>query len=201
MPAALARSATSLPTAAGASARPVFASDLSWLDAAASVRPASSSISWAAIERFERYTASRGRSAVPDTLARTRRWRRRRACCFVFTAIVSLRSLSDLADDVLALVADALALVGLRRAPLADLGGDLADLLLARPADDDLRRLRHLEGDALRRLHGDGMAEAELHLEVGAPQRGAVADALDLEPLGEPGRDARDHVRDQRPGE
>src|SRR5256885_9794326 len=55
--------------------------------------------------------------------------------------------------------------------------------------------------DALRRLHRDWMAEAELHLEVGPLQRGAVADALDLEPLGEPVGDARDHVRDQRPGE
>src|SRR5690348_7495783 len=152
--------------------------------------------------RFERYTARRGRSAEPVTFARTRRCRRRRACCLVLIAMsFSLRSLSDLADDVLARVADALPLVGLRRPPLADLGGDLADLLLARAADDDLGRLRHLERDALWRLNRDGMAEAELHLEVGALQGGAVADALDLEPLGEPVGDARDHVRDQRPGE
>src|SRR6185437_4291711 len=114
-------------------------------------------------------------------------------------AMVPLRSLSDLADDVLAGVADALALVGLGRAPLANLGGDLADLLLARAADDDLRRLRHLERDALRRLHRDGVAEAELHLEVGALERRAVADALDLEPLREAVHDPGDHVRDQGP--
>src|SRR4051812_30319041 len=196
MPASLARSATSLPTAAGASARVLFASDLSWLEAAASVRPEASSITWAAMPRFERYTASRGRSAVPTTFERTRRCRRRRACCLVFTAI-ALRPLPDLADDLLAGVPDALALVGLRRAPLADLGRDLADLLLARAADDDLRRLRHLERDSLRRLHRDRMAEAELHLEVGTVQGRAVADALDLEPLREAGRHAGDHVGDE----
>src|SRR5689334_4755456 len=125
--------------------------------------------------RFERYTARRGRSAEPVTFARTRRCLRRRACCLVLIAMVSLGSLSDLADDVLAGVANALALVRLGRAPLADLGGDLADLLLARAADDDLRRLRHLERDPLGRLHRDGMAEAELHLEIGAPKRCAIA--------------------------
>ena len=46
-------------------------------------------------------------------------------------------ALTDLPGDDLALVADALALVGLRRAPLADVGGDLADELLVDAADDD----------------------------------------------------------------
>ena len=50
--------------------------------------------------------------------------------------------LPDLPADVLALVADALALVRLGRAHLADLGGDLADLLLVDALDDDLRRRR-----------------------------------------------------------
>ena len=43
---------------------------------------------------------------------------------------MSLTSLSDLAADVLAGVADALALVGLGLAQLADVRGDLADQLL-----------------------------------------------------------------------
>src|SRR3954451_5708185 len=43
-------------------------------------------------------------------------------------------ALTDLPDNLLARVSDALALVGLRRAPLADLGGDLADHLLGNAA-------------------------------------------------------------------
>src|SRR4051812_20026706 len=39
---------------------------------------------------FERYTESRGRSAVPVTRARTRRRRRRRRCCGVW--IVNVQS-------------------------------------------------------------------------------------------------------------
>src|SRR5918998_42602 len=61
-------------------------------------------------------------------------------------------ALTDLALDVLALVADALALVRLGRARLAYAGGDLADLLLGDAADDHRRRRRHLELDTGRRL-------------------------------------------------
>src|SRR6185312_5809895 len=124
---------------------------------------------------FERYTASRGRAAVPVIFDRTRRWRRRRPCSLVLTA-VALRSLSDLALDVLVGVADALALVRLGWPPLADLGGGLADALLGDPAHNDLRRLRHLELDAVGCLHVDRMAEAQLHLEILALHRRAVAD-------------------------
>src|SRR6188508_2419151 len=114
--------------------------------------------------RFERVTTRRGRSAVPDTLPRTRRWRRSRAWCLVrvlmgvllaherggvwgtgrFPTLSRRRgragetwfpprtraegerwscALPDLPPNVLARVADALALVGLRRSHLADLGG------------------------------------------------------------------------------
>ena len=43
------------------------------VEAAASVRPARSSITWAVMCLFERNTARRGRSAVPCTFLRTRR--------------------------------------------------------------------------------------------------------------------------------
>src|SRR4051794_18557073 len=69
--------------------------------------------------------------------------------------------LSDLAKDDLALVADALALVGLRRAQLADVRGDLPDGLLVDAAHDHLGRGGHLEADALGRIHGDGVRVAE----------------------------------------
>src|SRR3954447_20720740 len=103
-------------------------------------------------------------------------------------------ALADLPGDVLALVADALALVGLRRPLLADDGGDLADLLLGVALDDDAGRDRHLELDPGRSRDAHGVRVAERELEVGTAQRGAVADALDLEGLAEAGRDALDHV-------
>jgi hypothetical protein len=128
----------------------------------------------------------RGRSAVPWILARTRRRRLSRA---------------DLSCDVLAFVADALALVGLGLALLADQRRGLAHLLLGRALDDDPRRLRHLELDAVGSLDRHRVRVPERELEVATPKLGAVADALDLEPLLEPVRDALDHVRHQRPGE
>ena len=80
MPAFFAASAIALPTSAACS-------DLLPLNdffspsqlAPASVRPFSSSISCAKMPLFDRKTARRGRSAVPATLPRIRRWRRSRA--------------------------------------------------------------------------------------------------------------------------
>ena len=111
---------------------------------------------------------------------------------------MTLGTLTNLSADVLALVADALALVGLRRADLADLGGRLAHHLLVGALDDDLGRGGNLEGDAGARLDRDRVRVADLELEIGALERGAVADALDLEALLEALRDALDHVRDER---
>src|SRR4051812_32879163 len=146
--------------------------------------------------RFERETTRRGRSAVPSTRPRTRRWRRSRA-----SRTVKLGTLTNLSAHELALVADALALVWLRRADLANLCRRLADHLLVGALDDDLCRGRHLERHAGARLHRHRMRVADLQLEVGAFERSAVADALDLEALLEPLRDAFDHVRDECPGE
>src|SRR5262249_24026496 len=152
--------------------------------APATVLPVASSISCAKTPRFERNTARRGRSAVPATLPRTRRWRRSRAWRVVRLLMPHLRpapapakpapprarvrpchsrrswslrqaygtcSLPDLPAHELALVADALALVRLRRAHLADLRRRLADELLVDAAHDHLRRRRHLELDPLAR--------------------------------------------------
>src|SRR3954464_1801736 len=136
---------------------------------AASVRPDASSMSWANTPRLERNTETRGRSAVPVTFARTRRRRLRRLAGRVATVMRDCSAcwsgserrgradcgscaLTDLAGDVLALVADPLALVGLGRPLLADDGGDLADLLLGVALAPDAGRLRRLELDALRGL-------------------------------------------------
>src|SRR5215212_3193312 len=104
-------------------------------------------------------------------------------------------ALTNLPGDVLALVADALALVGLRRPLLADDRGDLSDLLLGVALDDHARRLRHFELDALRRLDRHGVRVPERELEIAALERGAVADALDLQGLREAAGDAFHHVR------
>src|SRR5262245_48640562 len=109
--------------------------------------------------RLERKTARRGRSAVPCTFARTRRCRRSRA-----SLTVRLGTLADLSANVLARVADPLALIRLGRPHLADLGGRLADHLLVRSLDEDLRRRRHLECDAGARLDRDGMRVADVEL-------------------------------------
>src|ERR1700730_316952 len=100
-----------------------------------------------------------------------------------------LRPLTDLAAHVLAVVADALALVRLGRAALADLRGCLSHLLLVHALDDDLGVRGDLEGDPLGRLDHDRMRVADVELQIGALQRGAIADSLQLETLLEALRD------------
>src|SRR6185437_12147666 len=134
MPAFFAASASRLPTSvACAVLSPLNEPGRPVQDADASVLPESSSMSCAKMPRFERKMPRRGRSAVPRTLPRTRRWRRRRAWY-----VVTLGTLTNLPPDVLALVADALALVRLGRTHLPDLCGRLADDLLVDAAHDDL---------------------------------------------------------------
>src|SRR5690606_7205833 len=78
---------------------------------------------------------------------------------------------------------------------VADLGGDLADGLLVDAAHEDLGGGGDLEGDALGGLvvHGVAVAEGQLERNRAGVQH-AVADADDLELLGELVRDALDHV-------
>ena len=116
------------------------------VEAAASVRPASSSITWATRCLLERNTARRGRvGGAVDLLAHPAV----AADAGLATSLgdvghtsshLLLAGLAGLAQDALALVADALALVGLGLADGADVGGDLADDLLVDAVDDDLGR-------------------------------------------------------------
>src|SRR5262245_5276110 len=112
---------------------------------------------------FERNTDRRGRAAVPRTFLRTRWWRRLRASTLVSVisfylrvstsgVLASLRRLAGLAEHALVGVADALALVRLGLANLADVGCDLSDQLLVGPLDRDAGGRGHLERDALRRV-------------------------------------------------
>src|SRR5699024_5064968 len=95
------------------------------------------------------------------------------------------------------LVAHALALVRVGTAQLADVGGDLTDELLVDPLDREAGRVLDGEGDALRRLDDDGVAEPERELEVAALVLDAVTGAVDLELLLVPGGDPDDHVVDE----
>src|SRR5215472_9494268 len=168
MPALFAAAASCLPTSAACSLlSPLNDFFIASHDAAATVRPLRSSMSCASMPRLDRKTTRRGRWAVPCTLPRTRRCRRARP-----SLTVRLGTFPDLSPDVLALVADALALVRLRRAHLADLGRRLADLLLVGPLDDDLGRDGHLEADPGARLDRHRMRVADEQLEVCALERG-----------------------------
>src|SRR3989442_1137249 len=129
MPLALARSPSMAPTAFARSVlllMPV-ASFAAMLVAATSVRPASSSISWAEMCGSERNPASRGRSALPRTFSRTRSWRLVLLSRLVSLAISALprrgahlAGLARLAADVLARVLHALRFVTVPDAATAD---------------------------------------------------------------------------------
>src|SRR6185312_16005487 len=136
----------------------------------------------------ERCTCSRARPLVTDaslTAFRTtplRRWVLALTVAITFSVALQrpLLLLAFLAEDVFAGVLHALALVGLRRPEIADLGGDLADLLLVRAGDGDLGRLRRHDRDAFRNRIDYVVAVAELKLKVLALDRGTIADAGDL---------------------
>src|SRR6266511_1247876 len=89
------------------------------------------------------------------------------------------------AEDELARIAHALALVRLGRPELPDLGRDLANLLLVDAGYYDLRGLRAHDLNPLRNGIGDVVAIAKLELKIGALHRRPVAHAGDLELLGE----------------
>src|SRR5436305_316135 len=121
----------------------------------------------------ERNTERRGRSDLAPIWWRVRDWR-------FLKRLVILLLLAFLAADIFAFIAHALALVGLRRAIAANLGGDLADQLLVDAGNRNHGRLFGDDGDAGRDRIGHVMAEAELQVQDLALYRGAIADALDL---------------------
>src|SRR6478735_1424542 len=113
-------------------------------------------------------------------------------------SLAILLLLPFLAEDVLAAVLDALAFVGLGLAPATDLGGELADRLLVDPADLDRDLIGGLHFDTLGHVEIDVVAVAELQLELAALRLRTVADAGDLQHLGEALGDTFDQVRHQR---
>src|SRR5215469_5441211 len=144
---------------------------------------------------LERNTESRGR---PLDLTRSwwrMRWRRRsRGEILVWAMVGVLLLLAFLAHDLLAQIHDALALVGLRLAEGADLRRHLTDALLVGAGDLDGGRLVALDLDVRGNREHDVVAEAELELQVLALDRGAIADAADLERLAVALRHAVQHT-------
>src|SRR5688500_12898865 len=121
---------------------------------------------------LERYTARRGRCAVPTTFLRTRRWRRTRSSVFDLIRLClsalwsrSCSGLPGLALDHFVGVADSLALVRLGLPQLADVGGHLPHELLVDAHHADLGGLGHLEGHALGRFEAHRVRVAEGQLQ------------------------------------
>src|SRR5215208_5560375 len=105
--------------------------------------------------------------------------------------------LAGLAANLLALVLDPLALVGLGRTQVAQLGRDLPYDLLVRPLDHHRRGVRRRELDPFWRAVLDRVREAERQLEPERPDLRLEPDAGDLELLAVARRHPLDHVRDQ----
>src|SRR5690606_18447832 len=156
----------------------------------------------------ERYTTSRGRSAVPEIFLRTRRCRRNprsrlSRACLRLTAIRSPTALrrarlAGLPPDLLALVPDPLALVRLRGPLRTDLRRHLPPPLLVDPLHHHRRRARRRDGDPLRLrvLHRVRVAHVQ-HQHV-ALLFGPVSDADQLQRLPEAGNGPFHHIGDQR---
>src|SRR5229473_2673648 len=147
----------------------------------------------------ERWTQSRTLEPAADLTAR-RTLASRRATALRSCAITSSRSflLAFLAEDVLARVLDALALVRLGRPEPADLGRNLSDFLAVDPGYHDLDRPRRRDRDAVGDRIGDVVAESEREMQVLALHRRPVAHPGDLQSLLEALGDAGDQIVDQR---
>src|SRR5690606_36965521 len=111
------------------------------------------------------------------------------------------RGLARLETNLLARVADALAVVGVGWPEGADVGCHLTDGLLVDAADLDLRGLRRRQGDPSGRLHDDRVREAEAELQVAALHLAAEAHAVDLEVAGVALRSAHEGVGQESPGQ
>ena len=76
--------------------------------------------------------------------------------------LLALTGLAFLADDILADITDALALIRLRRTLGAYFGSELTYGLLVVTADDDLARGGNINGDAVALRHDNLMGEASV---------------------------------------
>src|ERR1700722_13516614 len=154
-----------------------------------------------------RKTLRRGLSEVPLIFRRMRSFLRSRPTIRIAMASLTsagLRGLARLLADLLALITNALAPVGLRRTESANLGRRLPHRLLVRTGQDDdcsLGISGNLAFDPLRKGEGDGMREAERQVEDLALELRAVAGADQLQRSRVPLGDALHHAADQGPGQ
>src|SRR6516165_8866224 len=152
----------------------------------------------------ERNTLRRGRAlALARKALRTRRLRRSNG--LILPSMRASLLLAFLAVNVLAAIANALALIGLGGAGGADFRGKLPNLLLVDAGDLDqlLFCACHLDLDARGNLVHDVVAEADLELQaILALERRLEADTVDLErvriALGHP-LDEVDHLGSRHP--
>src|SRR3974390_3316159 len=112
----------------------------------------------------ERNTLSRGRPLATALMVRRTRALRRSSCLLAMANSVRfapLLLLAFLAEDELAGILHALALVGFGRTEGADFCRNLTDPLLVDAADDDLGRLRRGDRDSFRDRVDHVVTEAE----------------------------------------
>src|SRR4051794_11458058 len=125
-----------------------------------------------------------------------------RASSFVIRTLPScLPGLPGLAADLLAGVADALALVGLGAADATNARGHLTNKFLVDALHPDAVGPLDGVGDALGRVHAHWVRIANLEDHHTAVLRGAIADAYDLQVLPKAGGHADDHIVQQRAGQ
>src|SRR5579883_1459916 len=149
----------------------------------------------------ERNTDSRARPPAARLMVRRTRPVRRSPRSFTvamaYSCPVRLLLLALLAEDELLHIFDAFAFVRLWWPVVADIGGNLPDLLLVDAGHDDLGRLRGRNCDAVRDWMHDVVAVAERDLQVLALHRGTVTDAGDLQAPLEALGDAGHQIGDQ----
>src|SRR5690606_19659008 len=156
--------------------------------------PRSSSMTCAYMFRPDRKT---------DSLARPPFWRRsarrirrlRRSCSSLLVSIARpLLLLAFLTEDSFVRVLDALPLIRFRAAERTNLRRNLTNTLRIDAGDRNRRGALGLDLNVRRDRIDHVMAVAELQLQVPALDRGAIADAVDLEHLREALTDARDQA-------
>src|SRR5260221_107492 len=142
----------------------------------------------------ERKTESRGRPDAFCTIRKRVRARRRSKRFFVMTLLL----LTFLAPDIFSGVANALALVGLRFAVVADLRSNLSDQLLVHARNRQHGGLLGRDRDAGRYRVRHVVAEPELKVQVLALNGRAVTHTLYFELRSEALRYSNDEIVDER---
>src|SRR6266508_249166 len=117
------------------------------------------------------------------------------------TWLLRLAGLAGLATNLLAFVANTLALVRFRRSHPADPSRLFSHPLLVRPDDREPGLTIDREGHAVRRHHPHRMGVADAEDQRLAVHRRSIADALNLEVLAESLGDPDHHVVEQRPSQ